>query len=72
MAFPDGFAPLANGSRWLKVSQPDQEKKLCHSRLVSHNKILNLKHQITNKFQISIFNNQNIRQNCSAPELKIW
>ena len=34
--------------------------------LVFHKKIPNLKYQITNKFQISIFNDPNIHHSCIA------
>jgi hypothetical protein len=42
-----------------KVSSKPKEQKVLRD-----NKIPNLKHQITNKSQISIFNDQNIHQRC--------
>ena len=49
------------------------KSKLKHMRKVlKENKISNLKHQIPNKSQTSISNDQNIYQNGSIPLPKVW
>jgi hypothetical protein len=46
--------------------------KQWYPKTLLENKIPNLKYQITNKSQISIFNDQNIHHSCIASLRKLW